>query len=735
MLCKLAWGNVRRAGRDYLVYLFTLTMGVTVFYAFNTVSVQADLTGINREGMAELLGTTLSSLTYFLAAVLAFLMVYANNYIMKRRKKEFGLYQVLGMSRGRVAVIMALETAIVSVVALVLGLVLGVALSWVMTFFTASLFKAQVHNFHFFFSVQAAVLAIACLAAIFALTLVFNLGVVRKTRLISLMGASRANESIKVRNPWISSALFVAGAVLVGAAYARLLHDGFPITATGDDLKHQILQFEITTGMVCAGTVLLFFGLSGILLKGIQALRGVYWRGLNMFTVRQLAAKINTVCFSMSVISMVLFLAITSVTTGMSVVTVMNENLELYNPVDWSLAAVYNTPHYLEQLKSWGSETDGMAVATEPVDMANELKKIAYQDSSQGSARFDLDAIAGEHVQIDMYLSFDGEHGEPAITLGKLCAAAGERIPSAAEGSNSETLGLYLIPQSQYNALLKMRGLPTVDLGEDGYVVTSDMGDALCSVYNAVLSKGIELDIAGYALKPVATEIDQNASTICNSSLGGNPGSVVVPDAVITDGGFVPYGSSLLVNYKKGLSNKEADSAVASIAYRDAETGVEFTRDGKVVGNWGVSIRRTEMIDQANQMTGFVSYLGIYIGFVLVVACAAILTIQQLSSVADSAPSCRILSELGCETVRINHSVLAQQAVFFLFPLVVGVAHSVVALRVIIDLVGSLGHLSISGTVGLTCAIFLAAYGGYFLITYLMSKSIIHETISTRPSV
>ena len=103
MLCKLAWGNVRRAGRDYLVYLLTLTLGVTVFYTFNTISMQVDIAGIDEKGLAQVMGSMLGYLTYFLAGVMAFLMVYANNFIMKRRKKEFGLYQVLGMGRGRVA--------------------------------------------------------------------------------------------------------------------------------------------------------------------------------------------------------------------------------------------------------------------------------------------------------------------------------------------------------------------------------------------------------------------------------------------------------------------------------------------------------------------------------------------------------------------------------------------------------------------------------------------------------
>ena len=152
MLCKLAWGNVRRARRDYLVYLVTLGIGVMVFYAFNTISVQVDIAGIKELGMRELMGSLMAGMTIFLAFVMGFLLVYANNFIMKRRKKEFGLYQVLGMSRWQVARVMALETVIVSVAALAAGLVAGIALSQLMVFSTAALFKTQVSNFRFFLS-------------------------------------------------------------------------------------------------------------------------------------------------------------------------------------------------------------------------------------------------------------------------------------------------------------------------------------------------------------------------------------------------------------------------------------------------------------------------------------------------------------------------------------------------------------------------------------------------------
>lgn len=739
MLCKLAWGNVRRAGRDYLVYLLTLTLGVTVFYAFNTISMQVDIAGIDEEGLAQVMGSMLGDLTYFLAGVMAFLMVYANNFIMKRRKKEFGLYQVLGMGRGRVATIMALETVIVSVVAFVAGIVLGVGLSQLMTFFTASLFKTQIANFHFFFSVHAFNLTLACMLVMFVLTLLLNLRAVRRTKLIELMGAERRNETIKTRNPWIAIAIFAVGVVLVGVAYYRLLRDGFPLTATDSKLQEAMNQFGITTAMVTVGTFALFWGLSGMLIKLLQSLRGVYWRGLNMFTVRQLAAKVNTVCFSMGVIAMILFLAITSVTCGMSIASVMNENLERYNPADMSQTYVYYTPDTLDYYKEYvnPSEADRMVLADSTVDLYSawhgdpwhgDRKDKSADNNDETGKKVNIADVAGEHVQIDSYLSYPLGGSNPSVIPSEMCKTMGERLPKAFEGSNADMTGLSVTPASQYNKLRQMMGEEPVSIGRDQYLLTCDMGGELVDLYTKYMAGGHALTLGGHTLKPATDKSDEDTAAIANSAMGSNGGTVVVADELLSQLNLQPYFSSLLVNYKQGMDTTEADE---SIKYTVLDN---LLVDGKEPGSWGIFITRSEMYAQAAQMNGLISYLAIYIGFVLVVACAAILSIQQLSNVADGSRSYRVLAQIGCDDRQIRHSVMAQQAVFFLFPLAVGLAHSFVALKVIIELVSIFDNMSIGGTVGLTCAIFLAAYGGYFLVTYLMSAGMVQAAIATRYS-
>lgn len=725
MLCKLAWGNVRRAGKDYLVYLLTLTLAVTVFYAFNTISVQADLV-LEEEGMPELLGTVMSGLTMFLAVVMGFLMVYANNFIMKRRKKEFGLYQVLGMSRGQVSRVMAMETAIVSGGALALGIVLGVGFSQVMTFFTALLFKTQIRDFHFFFSPQAFFTTVGCLVAIFLVTLVFNLGVVRRAKIIDLMSAGRKNEAIKTRNPIVSAAIFILGTVLIGIAYFRLLRDGLPVDSAPSEIDAAMNQFMLTTGIVVAGTILFFFGLSGFLLKALQGARSLYWHGLNMFTVRQLSAKVNTVSFSMAIISMILFLAITSVTGGMSIASVMNTSVERSTIADYSRVVMYlgenvvNDPTYTAH--------PPRRLATEPVDIM-ELSRSNVIDKGTSEERpFDLAGILGSHVQVETYDSRPIGTELPLVSLNDLAAAVDMPMPKGTNSSNASMMGLMVMKESDYNRYLDFRGKEHVDLGDDGYLITSDMGESVNKIYNADMREGVEVELGGCTLRPVADHVDEAASSFFNSSMGSNSGTIVVPDELVDASGLPLYASYFLGDYREGLTYDETEGYVR----QDRSWDQILNADGSESAIWGMEATRAQSYESTNSMNGLISYLAIYIGFVLVVACAAILTIQQLSGVADSGKNCRILSELGTSNREIMRSVLVQQTIFFVFPLLMGVAHSLVALRVVIDVVALFGGMSIGGTVGVTCAIFMLCYGGYFAVTYVMSKGIVQDSIRLR---
>ncbi len=729
MLCKLAWGNVRRAGRDYLVYLITLALGVTVFYAFNTISEQAASAGLSKE-IGDAIGSITSGLTVFLAAVMGFLMVYANNFIMKRRKQQFGLYQVLGMGRGQVALVMTLETAIVSLGALAIGLACGIGLSQLMTFFTASLFRTQIASFHFFVSAGAALFTVECLIVIFLVTLVFNLRVVAKAKVIGLMGARRSNETVAVRNPWVSAALFVVGCVLVGVAYERLLRDGIPVMMNSQE---EMIRFDITTALVVVGTILLFFGLSGFLLKALQAAHSLWWRGLNMFTLRQLAARVNTVSMSMAVISMILFLALTSVTTGMSMANVMSEGVERGTPADYTTLVAYHSPTAIRQLQKSeqgagleaGTSTEGLASTTHPVDV---LGAATHQAQRSDGSTVNLAAITGASVQVDVYDAAPAAGEQPLVSTAEFARAAGKTLPQAINTGDDRDSAMGIMSESTYNHYLAFRGKEGVSLGADGYLVTSDSGPSVVGIYIAALAAGHEVTLGGRTLRPARTTVDEDASTFVNMAMSNNTGTIVVPDEVLASLNLPVQYSYLLVDYPAGSDASAIDKKFGNAA----NYGTVTDAAGQDVGSFGLDSTRISVYESTDSVNGLISYLSIYVGFVLVVACGAILTIQQLSGVADAQPSYRLLAELGTDATSLRRSLLAQQAVFFAFPLVVALAHSAVALKVIVNVVEILGSLTIGGTVGLTCAIFVMCYGGYFLLTYALGAGMLRESVRSR---
>ena len=103
--CKLIFRNVCKNIRDYLIYFLTLTLSVSLFYAFNSISDQPAFSNMGMTGtlLYRQLGIMLSTLSTMIAVVLAFLILYANQFLLKRRKKELGVYMMLGMKKGRIS--------------------------------------------------------------------------------------------------------------------------------------------------------------------------------------------------------------------------------------------------------------------------------------------------------------------------------------------------------------------------------------------------------------------------------------------------------------------------------------------------------------------------------------------------------------------------------------------------------------------------------------------------------
>ena len=288
MLAKLAFRNVRRSVRDYAIYFVTLVFGVAVFYAFNSVTGQSilfDLEDTATASVFEMTGQMLGMFSVVIACVLGFLVLYANGFLIRRRKQEFGTYLMLGMNPSSVSVIVLLETVAVGLVSLGVGLALGFALSQGLSFVTAGLFNRQMEQYRFVFSTNAFLLTLGCFVLIFAVTGLFNTLSIRRYKLIDLLSARSKNARFRVRNPWISLVGFLAAVAVIAWSYVTLVDNG-------------LMQFDEgfwrATARMVAGTFLFFWSLAGFALAAIERTRGIYFKGLAKFTTRQIASKVNT---------------------------------------------------------------------------------------------------------------------------------------------------------------------------------------------------------------------------------------------------------------------------------------------------------------------------------------------------------------------------------------------------------------------------------------------------------
>ena len=680
MLAKLAFGNMRKLLHDYAVYFLTLVLGVAVFYAFNTMSVQGDfLRGDVGETLSQV-GQILDGLTVFLAVILGFLMVYANNFLMRRRKKELGLYQVLGMRTGQVNVVLALETLLVAAVSFGVGIALGVLVSQVLLFVTARMFATTVQHFSFFFSTDAFMLTLACFGVIFVVMMLFNWITLRRVRLIDLMSSARQNEKQFVRRLPLSIVLTAAGLVLMGVAYWRLIRDGFPMDNSMQG------GFIITTIMVAVGTFVFFYGLAGTLTALLTPMRGFYWRDLHMFTTRQIASRVNTTALSMGVIALILFLAMTAMTTGMSICNTLNAMVEKGTPYSASISVLPTDP------------------VADPIDLEAEAAKVGI----------DLSAV-GSHATVRIAV-IPSELEGATSTFQRISELTGETIP---KGFEHAMVG-EVVSLSDYNAARALLGMEPVSLADGQYLLLCNM-DQVEPFVNGGLEKGFSVTVGDVTLTPArATVIDDASAVLQDNGLGANPGTFVVADDLAAS--LPTYQQVIDVMYAgpteegdaalKGLEERLSDS----LGERSALTTVDTV---------------TSVLADGTTTTGLISYMAIYIGFVLVIACAAILAIQQLSNASDSAGSYRTLSELGCSERLIFGSLRAQVAIAFALPLAVGLAHSLCAISVLNELVSAFGYSDALDGMTLGLVLFALVYGGYLALTYRMAHGIVRSAVRT----
>lgn len=484
--CKLIIKNVRKNIRDYLIYFLTLMISVSVFYAFNSISDQPAFSemGMTKTLLYDQLGILLSTLTVLIAVVLAFLIIYANQFLLKRRKKELGLYMVLGMKKGRISRIFAGETFCVGVIALVTGLCLGVALSQGISLVALKLFAIELSKFQLVFSMGAFQKTALCFAVIFLLVMTFNIWSVSSVQLIDLLTAGRKNETSQNRSRLLPVLLFLV-------SLACILSSGVMFYRNGILPSRENRSFQVAGILLVAGTFLFFYSLSTVLVQVLRANSNVYLRGLNTFLVRQIGSKIRTNYFIMTIVCGLLTVTICAVSVGVSTALAMNE------------LSGSATPYDLNVLSNVSMDGD-----------SSILEYLASKDA-------DLSGYAENMEQISIY--------EADFTYGSLFEGQNVELWPIDEGISDS--GVSVLAVSDFNRALAMQGKEPVALTENQYLLNCNYKGTFQYVEKALESHA-DLVLVGIPLQRASDTVLEE--TYFMTSVGNNDrGSLIVPDAVV----------------------------------------------------------------------------------------------------------------------------------------------------------------------------------------------------------
>lgn len=752
MLAKLALGNVRKSARDYLIYFVTISFSVALLYAFNTIDAHVDMLP-HRRRMIQTFDSLMDVLSYVLIVALALLIIYANNYLIRRRSKEFALYQIFGMRRRSVATILTIETFLSSLSALVVGIAFGVLLSQFLVFVTGRIMQETVRNYHFVFQPKAIVMTVVAFGVIFLLTLVLNLVTLRRFQLAELVKRSRANEVSRLQSKWVALGLFVVGVGLIGFAYWRLIHIGYPFDAMleGDDEKSAIAwtNFAVTTAIVCVGTYVLFYSLGGALLYFARASRKLYWRGLSMFTVREFGSKIRSAALSMGSISIILFLMLSVITPAFGVTSSIRSGLSKSAPytatfmldrdeveVDYDEYALigprHNAPISLDEARSVLDEKGIFS------DISEDGKGI-YSGTFMGEAAH---MVLTPAVFIE-YLN--DENGEPLVekhgipTISEYVEASGCDTSQWENRFTAEVLSHQLssfevVSISAYNERRAFIGLKSMTVNEGEYAVSSSVTfDSLRDMYASALNSGTEIEVAGQILKPAggaSVAFDDSAASIFMEDFtANNPGILIVSDSLFAelenrdDSYEQIYGA---VNFDDDTRDIFALAGELPDNYEYFNEPFIVEEDGDEIEQWSIAATcQDDIAEYAIEFLGLVTYVSIYVGFVLAMISAAMLAIQILSSFSEAAPRYRRLSQLGASRSQENRSIGVQVAWYFLVPLFVAACHAWVAVKEALGFIELMVPVEIGRGALVTATLVVSVYGVYALLSYWSAKSVI----------
>ncbi|MDX5680430.1 ABC transporter permease [Clostridioides difficile] len=673
---KLALNNVKKSLKNYLIYFITLVFGVIILYTFNSLDNDIAILSNNAllSSSISFVRGIVSIFSILVCIIFAFLIIYANNYLMKQRKKEFGIYSILGMDRRDINKLMFREMMIIGIFSLIIGIVFGVFISKGLSIFALKMLGISSSGFSF--SILTTIKTIVFFGIVLLLVNKFNKKTIKKYKLIDLLNANKKNEVSVAKGKKSNLILFFLSIVSIVLAYII-------------PLKMKISTFVlcICLILILVGIYLFFMSVSDFIMLKIKKHRFIYYKNLNPFTVSQISSQIKTMSMSITMICMLLFSSLIVIPFGISFGTYLIDDLQEATHYDVQLSKLFMKGDNIVEYSTKKSDINSKIPSLKDELIANDFPLISFSKSTSDLRIYNLKNIS----QYD----FITNDKDKTIKL--------------------KDNKLHIVSISDYNSTRKQSGLKEINLKDNEFAI-----NCASENYRQFYEKYIKSQPQNYiTLNGVKLKLNQTSLYTNSYNTNTVPldlGTIIVPDAVIKD--LNPIMITLNIDYKErssNLENKFMDS------YYKFEEKIDNSED--------YSILYKSVIDgEKRALNTSFSFVAIYIGIILLISAGAILALQQLIESTVNKERFKLLSKLGVNKKDMKKAIFIQISILFAVPLILALINALFISKVLFVIMPFIAETGVITNMLLTLGLIIIVYGIYFIASLLESLNIVNNS-------
>ena len=730
MYAKLVFRNARRSVKDYLIYIVTITICVMLFYSFLSISSSYYQPDIGSEYDFTILSDGMKIAICMITLFLLFLIRFVNNYMLRRRQKEFAVQAIMGMEQKTIAGLFFAETFVMGMISIAAGIILGVFCS---QFITAMLLTSYGKSYELAWTLfpDTVVLTVGFFVLSFLAVGLFNTRTIRKTKLIDMLAADRKNDPELKKSRWIVVTvlifeLFTIWMLVTGIQKVWLYYDsrfatpvqimfwgniilpaatlfwsvlwlirrkksGFPKFVFGllvcavlnaciaASVPALVNQYYLPLG---AGTVnqyllfilvdLIFFICSLLYLANsfIVAWKDKSpehrYKGENLFFFGQVISKLNTTSKTMTLISVTLVLAIFLFIAAPILTGWASGYLDVRSMYDVQISSRYNDVYSEE-------------------DLPRDNYEIVTDYLAEHGIKADYDCTFNTYLpkREDFHNRIKYDFPVAAISL------------------------------SDYNMIREMLGYEQISLSENEFttqwqtIASEEERESFLASHTSVMTDAGELTLSRqpYYEEAIGETVYNSYTNIL----------YIFPDSVCEK--LLPVMRNRYITTSEDISYenaRELEQAFADEYPEITDTGVSYT------------IRLSTLQINSTKANNFVLQASLLYGaVVLMVICLTILSLQQLLDASKYKYRFSVLRKIGVDEQKIGKLVLKQLGVWFGLPILVAVTVSTIVLTYFIQTVSAeisayIGFGTLMPQIGITAGILALLLLCYFISTWIL---------------